>query len=946
MKGRKSFSALLERMTVAMVVTISVLLVLTVFPFWNYTLNAFVSRLVDDHDVYVRYRLDSLFQTAILNLELGHAAIEQDIVDLSDPYERDAWFARSLNELPDSIYSFGYGSEQGTYYAARRDVDGEIQIMHCDESTDSKPVYYRLDSNWHAGAEVARYDTFDPRKRPWYQVAASGDGLVFSPIYQHFIMPDLVVSSALPVREGNGLLAGVLSVHVVLDELNGQLKEISSKYGSEILIVERDSGALVANSMGLANMRTGADGRFLRIPGTEVATPIMKEGLEKYALDGTTTLQRSFSNGPSHLRITRFEYPGIDWLILSVLPSAPYLRNANLSFVAALVLLAVATFVFRRIWRRLNRRMMKPVLDLVESTEAFAGGDRSRRASTDGMDEFARLSTSYNAMADELEDQLASLEEKVRQRTSELSEANAALTESRDSLKLILDSTGEAIFGLDLRARCTFANMRFAEMGGHADPADLVGRPLDEILVRIRSAPVDADSGWDWSVLEEPGGEEPAPGARKNVWKAGTSDDGGSGGNPILLALDTGRIVRQEEEILRKSDGSIITADITCFPQHLDGHRVGLVVSMTDITRRKRDEKNIRWLSYHDQLTGLFNRRFFEESRERLDNPRNWPITVLMVDMNGLKLINDALGHETGDRFLCQVAGAMRRSLRANDLAARVGGDEFIAMLPNADELIAEKVVRRIDAQLAESGLEPVPASVSMGYAVKRHRPEVMMDVIKKAEENMYRQKLVRSPEQRRLTILVILRTLYRELPDEEAHGRRVGWLAAELARELRLTPSEIEHVRQLGGYHDIGKIAVRREVLAKIGPLDEDEFAEVTRHSEIGYRILSSSDETLSFADEVLSHHERWDGRGYPRMTAGTDIPRASRMLHLVESYVAMTTRRTYAEQLSHEEALREILSGAGSQFDPSLVSALLRVLAGGPPKYGADPDADGSDV
>lgn len=927
-KRRIIFSRMLDRMTIAMMVAISALFVAVIFPIWTFTMNSFAARLIDEHDIDVRYQLDDILQTAMMNTRLGGAVIEEETVDMGNALEREAWFARSLNVLPAGVFSYGFGTANGEYYGARRDTTGEIQIMRNNGQTGGKSIYYEVDPQWRAGPVALELGLFDARTRPWYKAAADGNSLVFSPLYTHFVLPELVISAALPVHDASGRLSGVLASHIVLNDLNARLAEISSTYGSEILILERSSRAVVANSRQLSNLKTGAEDKLERISLNEMATSFVISGIDRYFVTGETSTQGYGEGGYSFLRISRFEVPGIDWLIVATLPTSKFARNMNYAIGLALMLLVVMAFVFRQFWKRMNARFMKPVMDLVEAAEALSAGNRSRRIRPEGTEEFVKLSAAFNRMADELERQLESLEEKVRDRTTELEEAYTALMGSRDNLQLILDSTAEAIFGVDLDGRCTFANARFAEMSGCSDPGDLAGLLLDEILVHATPKPVSSIEKWDWSLSV--GSAEGRTGDSRSADSVTDEEE-----NLIKKALRTGETLRQEQEILRRSDGTVMTADISCYPQFMEGVRIGAVISMTDITQRKKDESDIRWLSYHDQLTGLYNRRFFEESLEHEDNPRNWPLTILMVDMNGLKMVNDALGHVVGDRFLRHVSDALRHSLRADDLAARVGGDEFVALLPNADEHHVEKIMHRIEAYLRESVHEIIPVSVSIGYAVKRTRSDILLDVVKKAEESMYRQKLVRSPAQRSQAIRIIMQTLYEELPEEEEHGRKVGWLAASLGRELQLEPAEIDRLHAIGQCHDIGMIAIRRDVLLKAGSLDEEERAEIMRHAEIGYRILSSSEDTQPYAEVVLSHHEQWDGNGYPRMTKGMDIPKPARLLHLAEAYVSMTTSHPWAAACSHEEAILEIQAGAGRLYDPTMAAAMVRMLSAGPPNY-----------
>jgi putative nucleotidyltransferase with HDIG domain len=164
--------------------------------------------------------------------------------------------------------------------------------------------------------------------------------------------------------------------------------------------------------------------------------------------------------------------------------------------------------------------------------------------------------------------------------------------------------------------------------------------------------------------------------------------------------------------------------------------------------------------------------------------------------------------------------------------------------------------------------------------------------------------------------------------PREEEHARNVSEMAGRLAEALDCDPHTVEDLRQVGWYHDIGKIALSPETLTCTGPLSADQWNEIERHPEIGYRILNSVHEMTEFAEIILSHHERFDGTGYPKGLAGERIPIEARILSICDAYDAMTTVRPYREAMSREEAIEELLAHAGTQFDPQIVSVFIEIF------------------
>ncbi len=349
-----------------------------------------------------------------------------------------------------------------------------------------------------------------------------------------------------------------------------------------------------------------------------------------------------------------------------------------------------------------------------------------------------------------------------------------------------------------------------------------------------------------------------------------------------------------------------------------------------DIDERKLAEEKILQLSLHDQLTGLYNRRFYEEELKRLNTRRNLPTTLVIADVNGLKLVNDAFGHLAGDRLLVRVAEIIRGVSRADDIIARIGGDEFVMLLPKTDSDEAEIIVRRIRQVIATDVSQPAVLSVSFGWATRRSLDEMMESVFTEAENGMYRSKLTESSSMRSETIKIVTNTLYRKSPTEQSHGRRVSMMCGAIAQALGLSADEAREMITAGLLHDIGKIALDERLLDTPVPLTDEDWVEIRRHPEIGYQILRASSEFTGIAASVLSHHEKMDGSGYPQGIRGNDIPLGSRILAVAEAFDEMTSDRKYRKNLNEKDAAIEIYHGAGRQFDESVARAFVERVLG----------------
>lgn len=346
-----------------------------------------------------------------------------------------------------------------------------------------------------------------------------------------------------------------------------------------------------------------------------------------------------------------------------------------------------------------------------------------------------------------------------------------------------------------------------------------------------------------------------------------------------------------------------------------------MAVVIEDVTENRRKQKEILYISYHDSLTDLHNRRYYEDNLGKLDIPENYPLTIVMSDINGLKLLNDAFGHRAGDKLLISATKVILKHCRETDLTARIGGDEFVIVMPNTSEIEAEKIINRINTDAKKINIESIELSISFGFATKNKIEEDIQEVFRSAEDLMYRVKLVEIPSMRSGAIETILYTLHEKDKNSEIHSRTVSKISEKIARAYGMNIQEVNEVKTAGLLHDIGKIIIPISIITKKGKLTTEEYTLIKGHPEIGFRILNSTHDMRNISNIVLSHHERWDGLGYPRGIKAEDIPLQSRIIAIADAFDAMTSERTYREILTKKEALKELLDNAGTQFDPELV-------------------------
>jgi diguanylate cyclase (GGDEF)-like protein len=374
----------------------------------------------------------------------------------------------------------------------------------------------------------------------------------------------------------------------------------------------------------------------------------------------------------------------------------------------------------------------------------------------------------------------------------------------------------------------------------------------------------------------------------------------------------------------------------TAFRLRLDGAEDGdilIVGSSRSMAERYRNEQNALYLSRHDALTGLYNRRFYEEELQRLDRDKtSLPVTLVLADVNGLKLTNDAFGHLAGDQLLQRVSSFLAEASNGRGVLARIGGDEFVLLLPRTDEQSTAALLEKLRMALAQDQGVPLSVSISFGAATKTAPEQDMRSLFIAAEHQMYTHKWKERTALREKTVAQIARALDSRSEALAEHGRRVAALCAELAAASGFGgfgATEVETARQAGLLHDIGKIGIAEELLASGGPLSDSGLSQYQRHAEIGYQILASSQAYADLAEAALCHHERLDGSGYPRGLKGEAIPRLAQIVALANAYDRLLHPIYGGVRLSPAEALDAIQQKTGSWYDPALVAALSEALA-----------------
>lgn len=377
------------------------------------------------------------------------------------------------------------------------------------------------------------------------------------------------------------------------------------------------------------------------------------------------------------------------------------------------------------------------------------------------------------------------------------------------------------------------------------------------------------------------------------------------------------------------SHGEILYFESSIAPIYDENNQiVGAVGISRDITENKKRQDEIDYINCHDFLTGLYNRRHYHEMLDYLDQEKYYPLGIMNLDLNGLKILNDAYGHDYGDLALKKIGKILGESINSNSIVARVGGDEFAAIIPNTSQEHMYEIKTKVKNAIKNVMIENIELSIAVGYEIKNDHSKTIEEILKLAENQMYRNKLAEGKSVRNNSIRAIHKTLTDKYEEERIHSEKVSKMCKQMGKALGIRDEELKELEMAGMYHDIGKISIPDEILKKADALTHDEFQFIRMHSESGYQILRAADEYTYLAEYALSHHEKWDGSGYPKGLKGKEIPLYSRIIGICDAYEAMTADRVYRKRLSDEEAFRRIKEGSGTQFDPELVDVFIKAV------------------
>ena len=781
--------------------------------------------------------------------------ISSGIIPLTGESDKDAMLINFLKNHSENISVFAYMDRDDNIYTAIKQDNQEIKVIY-----------------GNSAAYVQNADSSD-----WLTLAKTATSSFTLPIGISDWSSVPTVRSIFPIFDDNDFFFGALYIEIDMKSMLSQITKTVNSYTDAVYIIDKDTDKVLFD---INTSQSLSD------------SSIEKHSINNQYLKYKETSEKSFSFGGlirgSYYTFNEYSHDGINWVIATSVPHRFYLDSFKENMSIFILFTVISLAISFLLYHILSDKLIKPLDNLVQYASDISNGNLDVKIPVIQDNEIGKLSSAFNHMTRRLKNLISNLEKTVDERTDKLIAANEKLRENKEQLQIILNSTAEAIYGVDLEGICTFCNNSCLNILGYDTEEQLLGKKMHDLLFDNTNNQHSACRVVDY--------------------------------------MKKGQTLHEDNGEFLKADKSSIYVEFHSYPQYKNDEVIGSVVTFLDISQKKMNMERIRYLSYHDVLTGLPNRRKFEETIEQIGIASSLPYSVIFADINGLKMTNDIFGHDTGDKLIVKAAQILKKNVNDDSFIARVGGDEFIILLPKTSHEEASITMNTIKDEIHNTKIAAVMCSISIGAETITDEKTTIEQAINIAENKMYREKVMNRKSTNTNLLKDLITALHERSTREVIHSKNVSELSEKIAIAMKLSEPLVKKVKLAGYMHDIGKIVLDEEILKKDDYSDE-EREQFHLHPVHGYRILNLFDDTLDIAEGVYCHHEKWNGSGYPKGLKESEIPLIARIIAVAEAYDALINKKT-TSALPKNEALKEIKKASGITLDPYIADLFVDIM------------------
>ncbi len=666
---RHSIQLMIMISFVLTILTTVCIIAIFIYVSWRKSISGYIDEMENRVSGEIAREIDHVIQVPLDINKRTSFLIEHDIIDIKDESKREPFFANIVKTSDEAVYSISYGTENGEYVGARRNNNNEIEVYQSTADTNGHSYYYSVGENLTREAFVNDAGSFDPRTREWYMTAKEVGYPVFSPMYKHFVKEDLVLTAAYPIHNSKGQLEGVLGTHITLAELNSFLKKITSANSGSAYIIEYDSDNLVANSNDKSNFNILSDGSISRVSVNEVIDSTLSKVITDYRQTGKNKLVTRRGQEKTCVNITEYKKSGLNWIIVTTLPENVFIADIDRNNKSVAVLLAFFIVISILLSIHMIQRILRPVKDLIIAADQFSKGDLSKRAAFTKNDEIGRLGKAFNHMADELHKYIYHLELLVQDRTEEMEHMLQELKKHNEEKQLILDSTAEGIFGLDLEDKCTFINISGLKMLGYQSHDEIIGQRLHWIIHYKH------DDGSHYPIED----------------------------CSIYSAVSNGEYFHNDREIFWKADGISFPVEYYAYPQYQNEKLMGAVITFMDISERRHNQNALIEAKEQAEAANIAKSQFLANMSHEIRTPMNGILGFLQI-LESTQLSNEQM------EFIHMIKTSADSLLNIIndilDISKIEAGAIMLEQIPFSLHSMIESAVKLYDAKAYEKGLE------------------------------------------------------------------------------------------------------------------------------------------------------------------------------------------------------------------------------------------------